>query len=165
MDASGEHPAARGFTFLFRQDQGVIGRATWWRWTLVLALILGVLSGIWQLLAPYANRTVEVGERLFDPMTFVAYAYLLGFAFAIIIIGVCHYNLSAKRWHDRGRIGGLAGLLPLSFLLAGAAHWLQPRVTEAMPGWTVTLTDAILLACIVWNIIELGTLDRPAERT
>lgn len=165
MEDRGVDPAGQGFTFLFRQDQGVIGRATWWRWTLVLALVLGVLSGIWRLLAPYANRSVEAGERLFEPLTFVAYAYLLVFAFAVILIGVCHYNLSAKRWRDRGRIGGLAGLLPLSALLAGAAHWLQPRIAESMPGWTVTVTDAILIAVILWNIVELGTLDRPAERT
>jgi uncharacterized membrane protein YhaH (DUF805 family) len=165
MQTSGADPAPQGFTFLFRQDQGTIGRATWWRWTLVLALVLGVLSGIWQLLSPYANRTVAAGDHLFDPMVFFAYAYLLVFAFAVMLIGICHYNLSAKRWRDRGRIGGLAGLLPLSILLTAAAHWLQPRVPESMPLWTVTACDVILLACLVWNVIELGTLDRPAEPT
>jgi uncharacterized membrane protein YhaH (DUF805 family) len=165
MPTDGGDPAGQGFTFLFRQDRGTIGRAVWWRWTMVLALILGVLSGIWRMLLPYANRTVEAGERLFEPLTFVAYAYLLLFAFAVILIGICHYNLSAKRWHDRGRIGGLAGLLPLAALLDGAAHWLQPRIPQDMPVWTVTAMDAVLLAVIVWNVIELGTLDRPAVRT
>ena len=163
MDTSGADPAPQGFTFLFRQDRGTIGRAIWWRWTMVLGLILGVLSGIWQALSPYANRTVAAGDRLFDPMVFAAFAYLLVFAFAVILIGVCHYNLSAKRWRDRGRIGGLAGLLPLAILFTAAAHWLQPRVSEVMPGWTVSICDVILLAVIVWNVIELGTLDRPAE--
>jgi uncharacterized membrane protein YhaH (DUF805 family) len=163
MQTGGADPAPQGFTFLFRQDQGTIGRAVWWRWTIVLALVLGVLSGIWQLLSPYSNRTVAAGDRLFDPMVFLAFAYLVAFAFAVLLIGICHYNLSAKRWRDRGRIGGLAGLLPLSILLAAAAHWLQPRVPESMPLWTVTACDVILFACLVWNVIELGTLDRPAE--
>ena len=163
MSSSGSDPAPQGFAFLFKSDQGTIGRALWWRGTIGLALVLGVLSGIWQALAPYANRNVATGDRLFDPMAFFAYAYLLAFAFAVLLIGVSHFNLSAKRWRDRGRIGGLAGLLPLAILLAGAAHWLQPRVTESMPAFLVTICDVALLAVLVWNIIELGTLDRPAK--
>ena len=163
MPTSGSDRAPQGFAFLFKSDQGTIGRAIWWRGTLGLALVLGVLSGIWQALAPHANRTVAAGDRLFDPLAFFAYVYLLCFALAIMLIGVSHYNLSAKRWRDRGRMGGLAGLLPLAALLAGAAHWLQPRVSESMPAFLVTICDVALLAVLVWNIIELGTLDRPAK--
>jgi uncharacterized membrane protein YhaH (DUF805 family) len=163
MAIGGADPAPQGFSFLFRTDQGRIGRAVWWRGTIGLLLVLGVLSALWRLLEPYANRTVEVGQRLFDPMTFVAFTYLLFYAVAVMLIAVCHYNLSAKRWRDRGRIGGLAGLLPAAALFAGAAHWLQPRVADVMPPITVTLFDAVLLGIVVWNIVELGTLDKPAQ--
>jgi len=51
----------------------------------------------------------------------------------------------------------------LSALLAGAAHWLQPRVAEVMPFWYVAAVDVLLVAVIVWNVVELGYLGaRPA---
>lgn len=164
MDAGGMEAEPHGFAFLFKTDQGRIGRAVWWRGTLGLGIPLGVLWAIWTVLYPFANRSVDAGDRLFDPMVFVTYAYLLVFTVAVLLIGISHYNLSAKRWRDRGRLPGLAGLLPLLALFDGAARWLQPRVADVMPIWFVVMMDALLVAWTVWNIWELGFRTGPSSR-
>ena len=80
------------------------------------------------------------------------------YALAIFLIAISHYNLSAKRFRDRGKPAELAGLLPFVALMTGAAHWLQPRVADVMGrGWTVGI-DITLLALAVWLVIELGIL-------
>ena len=119
------------FAFLFRTEQGRIDRQTWHYGAGLLALPLVVLTGLWLALAPYANRSLD--QRAFaDPRTFASYAYLVVYAFAVLLIAVCYVNLSAKRFRDRGRPApvGLAGLLPFVALCDGAARWLQPRVAE-----------------------------------
>ena len=157
-----EQESASGFAFLFRGDQGVISRAQWWRGTAGLSAVLAVLSGIWMVIGRYAYEAQGAAARaeLFDPNIFAAYAYLIFYGFCVMLIAISHYNLSAKRWRARGRASGLAGLLPLLALLSGAAHWLYPRVSEDMPYWTVGLTDVLLVAVIVWNVVDLGLLGR-----
>jgi len=160
--APAEQESASGFAFLFRGDQGVISRAQWWRGTAGLAAVLAVLSGIWMVIGRYAYEAQGAAARteLFDPNIFAAYAYLIFYGFCVMLIAISHYNLSAKRWRARGRASGLAGLLPLLALFSGAAHWLYPRVSEDMPYWTVGLTDVLLVAVIVWNVVDLGLLGR-----
>ena len=150
-------------TFLFRTDQGVIDRGMWWRSTIFLSGCLAFLSLIWMEVGSYAYeaQSAAARTRLFDPNIFAAYAYLVFFGFCVILIGVSHYNLSAKRCRARGRPPALAGLLPLFALLCGAANWLYPRVTESMPYWTITLTEAALLTSILWNVVDLGLLRDP----
>jgi hypothetical protein len=69
---------------------------------------------------------------------------------------VAEYFVSAKRIADRGRPPSLAGLLPFSLLLAGAAHWYQPRSEGTMPAAIVYVFDALAIAILAWNIVELG---------
>jgi uncharacterized membrane protein YhaH (DUF805 family) len=78
----------------------------------------------------------------------------------VLLIAICHYNLSAKRWRDRGRPPALAGLLPFLTLMTGAAYWLQPRIADSMSFAYVLGIDVVLVAIIIWNIVELG-FDRP----
>jgi uncharacterized membrane protein YhaH (DUF805 family) len=146
--------------FLFRTDQGQIGSKTWWRWTLILGAILFVLTVIWLVIAPFAQRELTATTPLIDAKALATYVYLLFYAFAVILIAVCHYNLSAKRWRDRGHPAALAGLLPFTALLSGALHWLYPRVSEAMPYWLVFVSDVLLIAVIVFNLLELGKPSR-----
>ena len=152
-------------TFLFRSDEGVIGRAMWWRSTIFLAGCLALLTGIWREIGKFAYEAQGPASRteLFDPNIFAAYAYLIFFGFCVMLISICHYNLSAKRWRARGKAPALAGLLPLLALFSGAAHWLYPRVSESMPYWTVSLTDAALIVVILWNVVELGLLGSTPE--
>ncbi len=148
-----------GARFLFRTDQGRIDAPTWRRGTALLLAILVALTAIWIPLEPLTHRDLATSP-FFAWATIAAFAYLVLYAFAILLIAVCHYNLSAKRWRDRGWPGALAGLLPLFALFSGAAHWLQPRVSEDIPYWYVAGVDALLVAVILWNIVELGVFDK-----
>jgi uncharacterized membrane protein YhaH (DUF805 family) len=152
MDAPADET---GFRFLFRSDQGRIDTRTWWQGSAGLAAILVVLTAIWLYLLPSAHR--DLGTTPFLAWwTLAAYVYLLLYAFAVLLIAICHTNLSAKRWRDRGRPASLAGLLPLAALVSGAAHWLQPRVAEFIPYWYVLGTDLLLAGIVVWTVTELG---------
>ena len=149
-------------TFLFRTDQGVIGRGMWWRSTIFLLGCLAVLSGVWMEVGKFAYEAQAPAARaeLFDANIFAAYAYLVFYGFCVMLIAICHYNLSAKRWRARGKPPALAGLPPLLALFSGAAHWLYPRVSESMPYWTVSVTDAALVVVVLWSAVELGVLGR-----
>jgi hypothetical protein len=146
---------ASDWRFLFREEEGRIDAAAWRRGALALAVPMLAMTLIWFALLPYANR--ELGERAFiDPMSIVAYAYLMVYATAILLAAVCCYFLSAKRWRDLGKTPSLAGLPLFMGLVTGGAHWLQPRVSEVMPYSIVALCDVVLIALIVWSIWELG---------
>ena len=151
--------------FLFRRDEGVIDRGVWWRGTILLGACLALLTAIWREIGIYAYEAQGPAARvdLFDPDIFAAYSYLIFYGFCVILIAVSHYNLSAKRWRARGKPPALAGLLPLLALFSGAAHWLYPRVSESMPYWTVSITDAALIVVILWNVVELGLLGSGPE--
>ena len=151
----GEPAAPAGLRFLFRAEEGSIGRGDWRRGAAILALLLVALFAGWRFLAPWANRGLD--QRGFiDPMTIITYVYLIVYAFAAILIAVCYVNLSGKRLRARALPPGLAGLLPLAALFSGAAHWLQPRVAEAMPFWIVVACDLALATVFVWSLVELG---------
>lgn len=150
-------PSRERIAFLYRTDQGRIDRATWARGAAGLVGALIPLTLIWLALAPYAAHDLA-NSPLFVPQTVAAYAYLIVYAIAVLLICASWVNLSAKRFRDRERPAplGLAGLLPLAALLAGAAHWLQPRVAEVMPRWYVTIFDIVLVAITLWTLLELG---------
>jgi hypothetical protein len=76
----------------------------------------------------------------------------------VLLVAVSYVNLSAKRFRDRhlSPALGYASIAPFAALLAGAAHWLQPRVTEAMARGWVWGADAILIAVALWTLYELG---------
>ncbi len=146
---------AHSWRFLFRTDQGGISRREWWRGSALLAALLLALAAGWRFLSPYANRGLDE-RKLMDAITIVTFVYLLVYAFAAILIAVCFVNLSAKRLRARGRLPGLAGIVPLAALVAGAAHWLQPRVADTMPWAIVAACDVALAAAIAAAIVELG---------
>lgn len=146
-----------GLRFLYRTEEGVIDRQAWWLGLAPLASVLFVLTLVWLALKPYAGRGLD--ERAFlDPLTLAASIFLVIYAFALILIVVCFVMLSMKRLRDRGRATPLAGALPLAALLASAAHWLQPQMEGALPGWGVAILDLVLLVTLVWTVVEMGLL-------
>ena len=147
--------APANFRFLFRQDQGTISRGVWWAGTLALGILLAALTLVWFALSSGAHRSLDA-TNLIDARTAFTYLYLVIYAVAFLLIAVSHYNLSAKRFRARGKPAGLAGLLPLAALLTGAAHWIAPRVGDAMPGWTVPTIDFAMLVIVIWTMLELG---------
>jgi uncharacterized membrane protein YhaH (DUF805 family) len=147
--------AKKSLFFLYRADAGEIDAKTWIQGTLMLGGLLAVLTAGWIVLSPYAYHDLNV-TPFFAVNTFIAYLYLLFYAFAVLLIAISHYNLSAKRWRARGWPSSLAGLLPLLALFAAAAQWLQPRAPLDIASWQVAGIDILLAGVIVWNIVELG---------
>ena len=156
-------PVPSTFSFLFRSDEGRIARAVWWRGAALLAGPLVLFTIVWFALEPYTHRGLD--ERaLIDLPTLAAYIYLLLYAFTVLLIAVSFYNLCAKRWRDRGRPASLAGLVPLTLLFAGAAHWLVPRSEGTVPIWIAFALDFLAFGIGIWTMIELGCLAGLAEK-
>ena len=120
--------------------------------------VSGGVSAIIGLIIAYANRSTAT-PRAQSHYTFLIRTFWIGAA--IMLAAVCFYFLSVKRWRDLARPPGLAGLPLLAALVDGAAHWVQPRVSEAMPYWTVVVLDVVLIAIVVWTARELGA--RPSR--
>ncbi len=143
------------FFFLYRTDKGRIDRATWWR-NIAPLIAIGLAGTIgWVLLSPYAQHDLSK-QAFIAPLTIVAYVYLLVFAFALLLVGVCTYNLSAKRFRDRGQPGALAAILPLSLLFGSALIWFIPQSFDEIPLWVQPVTIVALVTVAAWNVVELG---------
>lgn len=145
----------RSFHFMFRTDHGRIDRASWWRGTLPLAGIAVAMTGVWMLLRPYARHDLATTPFMAVP-TLLSFLYLAVFAFALILIAVCEYNLSAKRFRDRGRAGALAAVLPLAIFGAGALIWFIPQSFGEIPDWAGSVSLVALAAVAAWNVWDLG---------
>lgn len=143
------------FRFLYRQADGVIGAADWARASLPPVAIVVVMTAIALAIAPNAPRDLA-HEAFVDPLVVATHAYFLVYAFALILCAVAEYFVSAKRFADRAMPPALAGLLPFSLLLVGAAHWFQPRSEGAMPEGLVYVFDAFAIVVVAWNVVELG---------
>ena len=143
--------------FLYRSDQGRIDPVTWLRGVRTLALVLVPFALIWLFLAPYTDHDITTSP-FFVPQTALAYAFAILYAFVVLLIAVSYVNLSAKRFRDRGLSPalGFASLAPFAALIAGAAHWLQPRVAEAMTRGWVWGADAVFIGVVLWTLYELG---------
>lgn len=156
----------QGLRFLFRTDEGEISAPAWWSGVAILASILAPLTLGWLALQPFAHRKLD--ERAFlDPMTIVAYVYVLIFALIVMLCAVSYTNLSAKRLRARGWRTSPAcqsALLPLAALIAGAAHWLYPRIADVTPWALVAMCDFALIAVALWHMIDLGLLRSDPQR-
>ena len=147
---------AGGVHFLYRTDQGRIDRGAWLNGALPLIMLMLPLTMILREALQFANRPLS--ERAFyDLPTIAANSFILVYALAMLLIAISWVNLGAKRFRDRGRPAplALAGLLPLAMFAAAAAHWLQPRVAEIMPRWSVTAADALVIAVALWTLAEM----------
>ena len=145
----------RSFRFLFRTDRGRIDRAVWWRGSVPLGLLALLMTGVWVLLRPYASHDLAT-TAFIKLSTIVAFVYLIVFSFGLILIAVCEYNLSAKRFHDRGRPRALAAVLPMSIFGAGALIWFIPRSFGDVPDWAAPASLVLVLGILVWNVWDLG---------
>ena len=143
--------------FLYRSDQGRIDSVTWLRGVRTLTLILVPFALIWLVLAPYTDHDITASP-FFVPQTALAYAFAILYAFVVLLVAVSYVNLSAKRFRDRQMSPtlGYASLAPFAALIAGATHWLQPRVAEAMARGWVWGADAVLIGFVLWTLYELG---------
>jgi uncharacterized membrane protein YhaH (DUF805 family) len=145
------------WSFLFRTDEGRIDARTWWRNIGLLVGIFAVLTIAWILIEPYAQHDLAT-EPFFAITVLAANLYRIIYGFACILLLVCYYNLSAKRWRDIGSPPALAGLLPFLACLTGALHWIEPRVGGEIPHFVIVIADILLFLILAWNVVELGGL-------
>lgn len=129
------------FHFLFREDKGQIGRGLWWQATLGL-------SAIW-LVVFSAYLFLGQGD-----ITKVGLTAIL--TIATIMLGVCYYFVSAKRFQDLGQNASLALILPLAFLFDAAIHWMQPRLGATFPSALTYAFDAATVLITGWTVWTLG---------
>ena len=144
-----------GFRFLYREDRGRISRAAWWRGVLPLAMLVALATAGWLALRPYAVHDLAT-QPFIDGATLAAYIYLALYSFGLILAAVCYYNVSAKRFRDRGRAGRWAAALPLAAFLTGALVWFIPQSFGEVPDWTGPVAEVALLVVAVWNLADLG---------
>ncbi|MGO8799585.1 MAG: hypothetical protein ACLQE9_09875 [Roseiarcus sp.] len=149
--------ASRGerFRFLYRQSEGAIDRREWRLASGPPIAIALAMTLVWLVVAPRQARDLS-REGLIDPRIIATYAYLIVYAFALLLCAVAEYFVSAKRFADRGKPPALAGLAPFSLFLAAAASWYQPRSEGTMPPWLTWVFDAVALVVLIWTIAELG---------
>jgi uncharacterized membrane protein YhaH (DUF805 family) len=147
--------SGEGFRFLFRTDKGEIARNVWWLGTALTGAVAFMATIIWFVIAPLAKH--DLAERgLIDPATLGVHVYLAVYAFLILLTGVCWYNLTAKRFRALGRAPALAGVPLVMGLIAGAAHWVSPRLPEMVPMWSAYALDMALAFVVIWTLIECG---------
>ncbi len=144
-----------GFRFLYREDRGRISRAAWWGGTVPLAVLVAAATALWVFVRPYASHDLAT-QPFIDVPTILAYLYLAAYAFGLILATVCYYNVSAKRFRDRGRPGRLAAVLPLATFLAGALDWFIPQSFGEVPAWAGTVALVTVVAIAIWNVVDLG---------
>ena len=120
--------ASRGerFRFLYRQGEGAINRREWRLASWPPIAIALAMTFVWLVIAPRQVRDLS-REELIDLGVIATYAYLIVYAFALLLCAVAEYFVSAKRFADLGRPPALAGLAPFSLFVAAAANWYQPR--------------------------------------
>jgi len=143
------------FSFLYRQGEGYLTPREWVLASLPPIAILVLMTVIWFSIAPSGPRDLATQE-FFDPRVFAAFVYLPIYTLAIFLCAAAQYFVSAKRFADRAMPRSLAGIAPLSILVAGAAHWYQPRSEGLAPAWVPLAFDALALLAISWTIAELG---------
>ncbi len=146
---------AEDFNFLFRQSEGVISAREWRLWTIVLSLICVALELVWRLVSPWTHRDLAT-QGLFSLKAFIAFSYLLIFAFGVILAQVSQYYLSAKRFRARGYDPGWASVWPLSAFAAGSASVIQPHMFGLVPDFVPWLFLLAAAAVFVAQFYELG---------
>ena len=147
--------ADAGFRFLYREDRGRIDRVAWWRATLPLAVLVALATAGWVAVRPYAVHDLAT-QPFIDGATVGAYLYLAAYAFGLILAAVCSYNVSAKRFRDRGRPGRWAAVLPLTAFLTGALVWFIPQSFGDVPDWAGRVAEVTLLVVVAWTVVDLG---------
>jgi uncharacterized membrane protein YhaH (DUF805 family) len=147
----------QSWRFLYRTDAGEVDARTWRRGAWPLAALAAVLTLFLVFIFPYTAHDLKQSPLL-SATALGANLYVVLYSFLLILIGICYYNLSAKRWRDLKRPAALAGLVPFCALLAGAAHWLAARGGEIVPQAVPLVADTCLILVVIWNVAELAGL-------
>ena len=158
----------KSFHFMYREDKGEVSQALWWAGTWPLAGVLLVLSLIWWMIAPdpqHAAPNHGLSVQVQSILQLLTYGYLLIYGIVAMLIAISHTFLSMKRLRALHQPTGLGGLLPFTVLVVAAVNWLQPRMSDEMPIWSLWLADGTLVAVILFMIYDLGFKPDPTARS
>jgi uncharacterized membrane protein YhaH (DUF805 family) len=144
-------------SFLYRSDEGEIDAATWWRGALMLTGIFAVLTLGWVLIEPFADKSLATTVTG-TIVVLTGNLYRLAYGFICVLLLICLYNLSAKRWRNLGSPSSFAGILPMAAAVTAALHWLEPRVDGDLPHYWIIAGDIALAGIFLWSVIELGDI-------
>ena len=155
MSLEGEAQPPSRARYLFRQENGRIGAATWrfhagWIAAVTVALTVG-----WVLLRPYAQHDLKT-EAFIRWITVAAFTYLILYAFALILLAICYTMLSIKRLRDLGQPTAFAGLVPLFVFLAACLLFMREQTPDVIVLPYVVALDVALAIVVVWTVVELG---------
>ncbi len=78
----------------------------------------------WIVVEPYADRSLAT-TVLSTIVVLTANLYRLAYGFICLLLLICLYNLSAKRWRNLGKPSSFAGILPVAVAIDAALHWLE----------------------------------------
>jgi uncharacterized membrane protein YhaH (DUF805 family) len=142
--------------------EGRIRRRDYWLWSILVNL--AALAAQYYVFGQWGSRTSFLDALFFsDPWQpdEVTLLYFLVFGLTLWPI-VC---LNAKRWHDRGKPGWLAGLVMALGLGCYALRWLRPGydVDDEVYRDLVFGLPAIYGVMLLWTFVECGLLDGQPE--
>ncbi len=146
--------SAENFRFLFRNDKGSIDRRTWWVAMAALAVawvVVALLAAAVTMLAEFSGQeTVSLLAALTRGVYLSAVFNIL-----IILVYVCYYYVSAKRYND-------LGLSPVRALILPAAIYvltLSPLVTDpVLPVYGRWIMHLAFVGVVAWQVYVLGFL-------
>jgi uncharacterized membrane protein YhaH (DUF805 family) len=136
--------------------KGRIRRRDYWIWAIVLTLTSAGLQYLaYRLLGTHDSYLVQmasVTEGRLDNFSYVYFALVLLMQWPLIC-------LNAKRWHDRGRPGIIAGFLSCIWIgyigvTYAKAHIVSPYMGAIWIGFNI-----IYYVAAIWSFIECGCLD------
>lgn len=138
--------------------EGRIRRRDYWLWSILVNL--AALAGQYYVFGQWGSETSYLDALFFndpwqpDQLTLV---YFLVFGLTLWPI-VC---LNAKRWHDRGKPGWLAGLVMVLGLACYGLRWLRPGfdVDYVTYHYLVYALPAVYAGMILWTFVECGLLE------
>jgi len=142
-------------SMLFSAD-GRIGRGDYWLWSILVNLaVLAVqhyVFGFWTLSPVFLDVLIARGDELPGD---VAVVHMILFMLTLWPI-LC---LNAKRWHDRGKTGWLAGVVLALGIACYALNWIYPGDYYDYELYTlVRIIPLAYGAFLVWTFIECGLM-------
>jgi uncharacterized membrane protein YhaH (DUF805 family) len=150
--------SAQNFRFLFREDKGNINRYTWWVATAALAAVLaivGLLAAALILTAGNVSANAATAQESITLLSILTQGVYLTaiFHILIILVFVCYYFVSAKRYNDLGKSPKLGLILPAALYLLIVSPILVDQVLPVFGRWIM----AVLFAAVaLWQVYELG---------
>lgn len=144
--------SAQNFRFLFREDKGSIDRRTWWVAVAALAIAWIIVALLAAAVALLAEVTGQETVSLLAALTRGVYLSAV-FNILIILVYVCYYFVSAKRYNDLDLSPMRALILPAAIYILTFSPILTDQILPVYGRW---ITLAAFLGVATWQVYVLG---------